>query len=127
VILSQIDLFLKKLNLPQIRIPHHMKSSEHLLNNHIESIFTTTPVSPVANKKQSSESTVFNKVMNSSIDTNIPSVNRTPSTEVTSHIMSATDSMTPMSTHSKEIFTPIGTKYESTIKQVDKVASLLRT
>jgi hypothetical protein len=103
------------------KFPKNEKSSERLLNNHIESIFTTTPVSPVVNKKQSSESIVVNKVTTSSTDTNIPSINRTPSTGVTSQIMSTTNSMTPMSIHSKEIFTPTGTKYQSTIKQVKNV------
>jgi hypothetical protein len=40
--------------------------------------------------------------------------------------MSTTNSMTPMSIHSKEKFTPIGTKYQSKSKQVDRIVSFLR-
>ncbi len=110
------------LSKPKI-LSKNKKSSERILNNPIK---IATPVSSMTKRDQSSESIVFNKVVSPSIDTNISSVNRTPSTGVTPEIMSTTNSMTPMSIHSKEKFTPIGTKYQSKSKQVDRIVSFLR-
>jgi hypothetical protein len=88
---------------------------------------TTIPVSPIVKKEQSSESIAFSKVISPSTDADIPSVNGTPATGVIPQIMSTTNSMTPMSMHSKEKFTPVATKYQSKSKQVDRVTSFLRT
>jgi hypothetical protein len=102
------------------------KDEKSVFNDHIKTTLTTTPASSMIKKDQSSESIAFSKGFTSSIDTNTPSVNRTPSTGVTPQTMSTTNSISPMSVHSKEKFTPIGTKYQSKIKQVDRVVSFLR-
>jgi hypothetical protein len=55
-----------------------------------------------------------------SVDTYISSDNRSPSTAVIPQIMSTANSITPMSIHSKEKFTPVGIKYQSKTKSVDR-------
>lgn len=90
------------------KIPKDKKGSDRILSNDIKSIFVK--------KKQSSESIASSKVITPATDSNIPSVNRTPSTVVTPQIMSTKTSMTPMSTHSKETYTPIGAKYQPKTK-----------
>jgi hypothetical protein len=53
-------------------------------------------------------------------DTHISSDSRSPSTAVTPHIMSTTNSITSMSIQAREKFTPVGTKYQSKTKRVER-------
>jgi hypothetical protein len=87
----------------QKKLINKKKSSERVLKNHLGSIFAATPVN---NKEQFLDSTALSKAFT-------PSVNQIPSTGTTPHVDST---MTPLSTHSKETFTPIGTGYQTRAK-----------
>lgn len=60
-------------------------------------------------------------------DTHISSDSRSPSTAVTPHIMSTTNSITPMSIQAREKFTPVGTKYQSKTKRVERLTSFFES
>jgi hypothetical protein len=108
-------------------LPKDKKGSERAVNNHIKTTLATTPVSSMVNKEQSFESIAFSNGGFPSIDNNTPSVSRIPSIGMTSQMVSTTNSITPMSIHSKEEFTPMGNKYQSKTKQVNRTISFLRT
>lgn len=91
----------------------HGENSQRLLNSHIKS---STPLPSMIRKDQSSESLAFSAVVPPSINASISSANRTPSIGVTPEITSTMNNMTPMSLHSKEEFTPTGSKYQSKSK-----------
>lgn len=89
-------------------------------NSHIKS---STPVSSMNKKEQSSKSLAFSSTtVPPSRNAGTPS----PSTGLTPEIRSAMNSMTPMSLHSREEFTPTGSKHQSKSKYSRRIVSSLR-
>ena len=107
---------MEKMPSKQDKLTQKEKSLERVSNNRIPSILTTASSLPMMKKRQSSETIAFGEVASLSPDVHMPSDHRSPSTAGTPQLMSPINSITPSSVHSKEEFTPVGSRYQSKTK-----------
>ncbi len=95
------DNYTDKADEKQNKIPSQYKTDSKRVSNN--------PIHTVLIKKEQSADT------------------RSPTNIVIPEIMSTTNGVIPINIHSKEEFTPVGTKYRSKTKPVDRLTSFLKT